>query len=524
MRDFHMPGRSAVMAERGMVATSHPAAALMGVETLRRGGSAADAAVAAALALGVCEPHMCGIGGDCFALVHVPDRDVEALNGSGRAPEAASAQRLRAKGARAVPLRSPEAVTMPGAVDGMLSLLERHGRLGRDAVIAPVADLFERGVRVAPRVAFDWGEAAEALQGGARDTYLPGGATPDTGARFALPGQAEVLRRVARDGRDAFYAGEVAEDMIAALRKHGGRHDAADLANVSCDWGGTVEGTYRGVDLLEHPPNGQGATAILLANILSRFDIADMEPMGARRIHLEAEATRLAYDARDRFVADRDHAARMDHMLSPRTAAALADLIDPRRRRAPLLTRAEAVHRDTVLVTAVDEDRMAVTLIYSLFHGFGSGIATDRFGILFHNRGAGFTLDRWHPNELAGGKRPMHTIIPAMTRRGGRIETAFGVMGGAYQACGHARMLSNVEDFGMDWQSAIDAPRAFAEGGRLKVERGYGHDVQIELYAMGHDVVVPRGPIGGAQAIRMDAGGWLEGASDPRKDGCALGY
>ena len=526
MRDFHAPTRSAVLAERGMVATSHPIAALMGVETLRRGGNAADAAVAAAVALGVCEPHMCGIGGDAFALIKPPGSDdVVALNGSGRAPAAARAQRLRAKGLKAVPPHGPDAITLPGAVAGFCTLLEDHGRLGREDVLAPVADLFERGVPVAPRAAFDWSEAGEALTGAAaRDTYLPGGSAPAPGTRFALPGQADVLRRVAKAGRAAFYGGEVADDMLGALRAAGGLHTGDDLSAVSADAGRPIAGTYRGVDVLEHPPNGQGPTAILMAGILSRFDIAAMDPWGAPRAHLEAEAARLAYHARDRFLADMDHTERLAHMTAPETAEQLAALIDPRRRTAPLVERAEAVHRDTVLVTAVDEDRMAVTLIYSLFHGFGSGIATDRFGILFHNRGAGFTLERWHPNELAGGKRPLHTIIPAMTRRDGRIETAFGVMGGAYQPNGHARVLSNVEDFGMDWQTALEGPRSFADGAKLKVERGYGHAVHRDLYAMGHDVVVPREPIGGAQAIRIDAGGWLEGASDPRKDGCALGY
>ena len=525
MRDFHSPGRSPVLAERGMVATSHPAAALVGVETLRRGGNAADAAVATALALGVCEPHMCGLGGDCFALVKPAGADaVVALNGSGRAPAAASAQRLRAKGLKAIPLASADSVTVPGAVDGFCALLDRHGHLGREDVFAPSADLFERGVRVAPRVAFDWADAAGALDEAGRARFLPGGATPALGDRFAMPGQAEVLRRIARDGRDAFYAGEVADDMLAALRRAGGGHTADDFAATAADWGEPDAGSYRGTDLLEHPPNGQGATAILMAGILARFDIAAMDPWGAPRAHLEAEAARLAYDARDRFLADADHTARLDHMLDPATAEALAALIDPRRRTAPLTQRAEAVHRDTVLVTAVDEDRMAVTLIYSLFHGFGSGIGTDRFGLVFQNRGAGFTLERWHPNEYGPGKRPMHTIIPAMTRVEGAIDCAFGVMGGAYQPCGHARVLSNVVDYGMDWQMAFEGPRAFADAGKLKVERGYGHAVHRDLYAMGHDVVVPREPIGGAQAVRIDAGGWLEGASDPRKDGCALGY
>ena len=525
MRDFHLPGRSPVLAENGMCATSHPAAALIALDTLRRGGNAADAAIAGAVALGVCEPHMCGIGGDAFALVKPAGTDdVVALNGSGTAPRGADADALRAEGRDAVPLDSVQAVTLPGAVDAFCALSEAHGALGLADILGPVIRLFEDGVRVAPRVASDWAGLADKLRGAARDVFLRDGRALRLGERFALPGQAEVLRRVAGEGRAGFYEGEVADDLIAALRAAGGSHDAEDLAATRADWGRPISGVYGGVELVEHPPNGQGATAILLAGILSHFDVSALDPWGAPRAHLEAEAARLAYDARDRFLADPDHVSRLDHMLDPRTAERLAALIDRRRATAPLTERAEAVHRDTVYVTVVDRDRMAVSLIYSLYHGFGSGMASDRFGIAFHNRGAGFTLAQGHPNELAGGKRPMHTIIPAMLREGGRVTMPFGVMGGAYQPMGHVHVLSNMVDHGMDVQGAVDGPRSFADGGSLSVERGYPEPVRAALAEMGHDVVVPDAPIGGAQAIRIDADGYLEGASDPRKDGCALGY
>jgi gamma-glutamyltranspeptidase/glutathione hydrolase len=248
-----------------------------------------------------------------------------------------------------------------------------------------------------------------------------------------------------------------------------------------------------------------------------------MDPFGTQRAHIEAEATKLAYDARNRFIADPGHMARLDHMLSPDTAARLAALIDPKRampRAAPLT---EAVHKDTIYITVVDRDRMAVSLIYSVFWGFGSGFASTRFGINFQNRGAGFTLAEGHPNEAGPGKRPMHTIIPGMIRKGGRVLMPFGVMGGAYQSTGHARFVSNLTDFGLDLQDAIDAPRAFSGAEGMEVERGYSDGVRAGLAAMGHDVVIPSTPIGGAQAIRIE-GDILVGASDPRKDGCALGY
>lgn len=525
MRDFHRPGRSAVYATEGMCATSHPIGAKVAIDTLERGGNAVDAAIAGAIVLGLCEPQMTGLGGDAFVLMKpAGSEDVLALNGSGRAPGAASAQKLRAQGLTTVPVTSPHSVTLPGAVDAFCTLSETHGKLGLDDTLAPVIAYFEAGVPVAPRVAFDWAEAVGTLQGSARDTYLFGGKSPSVGQHFALPGQAEVLRRIARDGRKGFYEGEVAADMVATLRGMGGLHTEEDFAGVASDWTDPISGTYKGIDLVEHPPNGQGATALLMNNILAQFDIAALDPFGARRAHLEAEAAKLAYDARNRLLADPDHTARLAHMLDMETAVQLAALINPKRAMAAAAPLTEAVHKDTIYITVVDRDRMAVSLIYSIFHSFGSGIASDKFGVLMQNRGAGFTLDRWHPNEMGPGKRPMHTIIPGLLREGGRVTMPFGVMGGAYQPNGHARFLSNMVDFGMDAQTAIDAPRSFADGGTMKVERGYSDAVRADLYAMGHTVEVPETPIGGAQSIRIDASGYLEGASDPRKDGCALGY
>jgi gamma-glutamyltranspeptidase/glutathione hydrolase len=525
MRDFHLPGRSGTYATNGICATSHPLAAKTAIDILERGGNAMDAAIAGAVLLGICEPQMTGIGGDCFALFTTPgDPRVRAFNGSGRAPAAASAAALRDAGHETVPLRSAHAVTVPCAIDAFCRLSADHGRLGLDALLAPAIRYAEEGVPVAPRVAFDWPVAGEALQGHGIAHYMKDGRPLGTGDIFRAPGQAEVLRRIARDGRAAFYEGEVAEDMVTALQALGGVHTAGDFAAAQSDETAPVSGAYKGATLLEHPPNGQGATAILLLNILRHFDIAGMDPGGAERIHIEAEATKLAYDARNRFIADPDRTARLDHMLAPETAARLAALIDPRRAMPAAAPLTEAIHRDTVYITVVDRDRMAVSFIYSIFHGFGSGIASEKFGILLQNRGAGFTLTEGHPNELAGGRRPMHTIIPAMLAENGRVTMPFGVMGGGYQPAGHARLVSNMVDFGMDVQAAIDAPRAFADPAGLKLERGHAEGVAQALADLGHPVIEPRDPLGGAQAIRIHDSGVLEGGSDARKDGCALGY
>jgi gamma-glutamyltranspeptidase/glutathione hydrolase len=525
MRDFHFPGRSEVFASNGMCATSHPLGANVAIDILKRGGTAMDAAIAGALVLGICEPQMTGIGGDLFALVSpAGSNKVHAYNGSGRAPAAANAANLREKGHATVHLQSPDAVTIPTAMHAFAAMNEKWGKLGLDAILEPTIHYAQTGVPVAPRVAFDWVDASKMLQGAGKKHYLINGQLPKTGDMFYAPGQAEVLKRIAKDGVKAFYEGEIADDMLTALQSLGGVHTAEDFANVTSEETAPISADYKGTELFEHPPNGQGATAILMLNILKHFDIAAMYPFGAERAHIEAEAAKLAYDARNRFLADPDHTKKLDHMLAPNIAEKLAGLIDPKRTMAAPKKVSEAVHKDTIYITVVDRDGMSVSLIYSIFHGFGSGIASEKFGILLQNRGAGFTLEAGHPNELGGGKRPMHTIIPGMLAENGAPNMPFGVMGGAYQPNGHARFLSNLKDFGLDAQSAIDAPRAFADGGILKVEKGYSEQVRAELADLGHKIEVPNGPIGGAQSIKINENGVLVGASDPRKDGCALGY
>ena len=526
MRDFHLPGRSPVLAANGMIATSHPLAAAEGLSILKSGGNAVDAALAAAVLLGVCEPQMTGIGGDLFALVKPAGTDrIEALNGSGRAPAGLDPERLRDDGAEKIVSGTPASITIPGAVDAVCQLADRHGRLGLDRILAPAIRYFEEGVPIAPRVAFDLAGITTGTNDAFAAHYLKDGRPFGTGETFALPGQATVLRRIANEGARAFYEGDIADDMLAAAAAIGGTHTAADFAATAADWGTPVSGPYRDLELVEHPPNGQGATAILLAGILSHFDMAALDPNGAHRIHIHAEATKLAYAARNRILADPDHTARLDWMLSPDTAASLAGQIDMARASDGPTALREAFHRDTVYVAVVDRDGMAASLIYSIFDTFGAKVASPKYGILLHNRGSGFTLEKGHPNEAGPGKRPMHTIIPGMTRKDGTFDMTFGVMGGQYQASGHGHMLVNLCDHGMDPQAAIDAPRHFAIDGRLDLERGIGDDVAQALADKGHKVTRPSGPIGGAQAIRRDRTlGCLVGGSDPRKDGCALGY
>jgi gamma-glutamyltranspeptidase/glutathione hydrolase len=524
MRDFHQPGRSAVYGTNGMVATSNPLSSKVAVQILEAGGNAMDAAIAAAVLQGVLEPQMTGIGGDCFMLISPAGSDeVIALNGSGRAPSALSGANMRAAGHQAVPIGGVESVTMPGAVDAFCRASADFGKIGLKASLSPAIYYMKAGVPIGPRTAFDWALAAERLQGAARDFYLLNGQAPQAGQIFAAPKQAEVLERIAQKGRAGFYEGEVAEDMVASLNALGGVHTLDDFDNVACEYCEPISGGYGRFEMVEHPPNGQGATGICMNNILSQFDIANMEPFGIMRTHIEAEAAKLAYDARNRFIGD--HTARIDHMLSIDTAIKLGALIDPKSAMQSPSAISEAVHKETICLSVVDKDQMSVSLIYSVFHSFGSGHASSKFGINFQNRGAGFTLEEGHPNEAMGGKRPMHTIIPGMVKHAGKVVMPFGVMGGAYQPNGHHRLLSNLADFDMDLQTAIDGPRSFSDAGDMKVERGYSDVVRQGLADLGHSVSIPNVAIGGAQAVWIDQErGVLIGGSDGRKEGAALGY
>ena len=529
MHHYQGPGRSEAFARGAMCATSHPLAAKVALDTLREGGNAADAAVAGALVLGLCEPMMCGLGGDACAMVRNPTSGkIHGLNGSGRAPAGLDASMLRAEGHGTVGIDSVHAITLPGAVDAFDRLVSRFGRLDLATVLAPAIRYAESGVPVCHRSALDWAQFAPRLQGPGRTHYLRNGSPYAAGEVFAAPQQAKALRLVARHGREGFYTGPVMEDMLATLRAHGGKHMADDFEAVCATEVDPIRTSYRGHDLVELPPNGQGATALLIARILERFDLARLDPNGAERIHLHAEATRLAYGARDRFVGDPEHSRlRLEHMLSDETANALAALIDPGRAMPRIDARSEAFHRDTVYICVVDEDRLAVSLIYSTFWPFGSGLASERYGISFQNRGAGFNLTEGHVNELKGGRRPLHTLIPGFLEQPGSYAMPFGVMGGPFQAAGHAHFLVNLVDFGMDLQAAIDNPRSFADPatGQLTLEAGVSQDVAARLEDMGHKIARTPMGIGGAQAIRHDfATDVLTGGTDPRKDGIALGY
>jgi gamma-glutamyltranspeptidase/glutathione hydrolase len=526
-RDFHLPGRSPVYAREGMAATSHPLATLAAIETLKAGGTAADAAVTAVAVLCVVEPAMTGIGGDCFCLVAKPDAPVWGYNGSGRAAAAVSAEKLRAQGLRhKIPATSPHAVTVPGAIEAWEAILKNHGRFGLDRALQPAIGHAENGFSVAPRVAWDWAGLVDKLKphAGSSKYYLVNGAAPEVGRVMRLPALAATLKAIATGGATAFYEGPIAADIAATVQAAGGDLAVGDIARHRGDVVTPISTNYRGLDVVELPPNGQGLTALVLLNILEQFDISKLDAAGPERLHLALEAARLAFGVRDTHIADpafmREPVA---GLLDKGFAKKLAKLIDPDR-RVPL-PKSPTPGSDTIYLTVVDRDRTAVSLINSLYSAFGTGICTEKTGIMLHNRGTGFVLEPGHPNEIAPGKRPMHTIIPALAMRGGRCVMPFGVMGADYQPMGHAHVITNMVDYGMDVQAAIDHPRMFYEGEVTQVERGVSATTVAGLKSRGH-IVEPRpAPLGGGQAIQIDwERGILIGGSDPRKDGCALGY
>ena len=525
-RDFQLPGRSPVIACEGMAATSHPLASRVAIETLRAGGNAADAAVAAVAVLCVVEPHMTGIGGDCFAMIHAPDRPVWGYNGSGRAGSSASLDAVLAQGMRMIAPDSIHAVTVPGAIDAWAAILAAHGRFALDRVLAPAIHYGESGFPVAARIAWDWAQAVGKLRAdaGAARHLLFDGRAPAERDVVRLPALAQSLKTIAAQGPRAFYEGPLAQDMVATVAARGSFLAAEDFARHRGEVVAPIATNYRGLDVLELPPNTQGLTALVLLNILERFDLAALDPLGTDRFHLALEAARLAYAVRDTHIAD-PAAMRVSplDLLDKNFATKLAARID-RATRVPL-PRAPSPGDDTVYLTVVDRDRMAVSLINTLYSTFGVGICTEKTGIMLTNRGACFVLDPDHPNAFGPGKRPMHTIIPALAFRDGRCELSFGVMGAHYQPMGHAQVITNMVDYGMDVQAAIDAPRAFFLGDSAVVERGLPEATVDGLRARRHDVVRAPSPWGGAQAIGIDwQRGVLIGGSDPRKDGCALGY
>jgi gamma-glutamyltranspeptidase/glutathione hydrolase len=527
MRDFSVPGRSAAVAEHGMVATSAPMATLAGLDVLRAGGNAMDAAIAAVAVQSVVEPQSTGIGGDCFVLYSKKGAPPVALNGSGRAPKAATVEWYAERQINQISTQTAHAVTIPGAVDAWCTLNQEYGTKPLAELLEPAALAADNGYRVTPRVAWDWDRNQWKLQDPhTAKVMLPGGKPPRMGDKMRNPALAATLRKIGREGREAFYSGAVMHDILGRLKELGGLHEEEDFAAQKSDWVEPIRAPYRGYEVYECPPNGQGLTALLILRQLACFAMRDESLSEADRLHILAEATKNAYRVRDDFIADPSQAAvDVAGFLSDKWAEDARNQIHLDRAMPGPDWHGGTEHTDTVYLCAVDRDGNAVSFINSLFSSFGTGIMAPESGVLLQNRGTSFRIIAGHPNAIAPRKRPFHTIIPGMLVKDGRAVMPFGVMGGQYQAVGHAHLVHRMIDRGLDPQQAAEAPRTFAFRNKLRVEKTVPEPIVADLARRGHDVDVAKVPLGGCQAIWMDQErGVLIGGSEPRKDGLALGY
>lgn len=513
-----------------MASTSNPLSTCAAIDVLKAGGNALDAAIAACAVQCVVEPESTGIGGDCFCL-YAPggNNEIVAFNGSGRAPKAATAEWYAKQGIKEIERQCPHSVTVPSAIDGWDRLLKAHGTKSLGDLLETAIRYARDGYPVHARVSVDFASQAELI---ANDenlarVFLKDGKTPAVGTMHRQPELANTLQAIAKGGRDAFYTGDIAKDMVDYLQSKGGLHTLEDFEETEGTWEDPISTGYRGYTVHQCPPNGQGIIALLMLNMLSDVPVGD-DPLDPERLHMEIEAGRLAYHDRLNFVADPAQAdVPVDWLLSQEHADELRAKIDPARASTDIPVMAGAGHRDTVYITVVDKDRNACSFINTLFFNFGSGLMAPKSGVVFHNRAMGFSLDPNHLNCIAPRKRPMHTIIPGMVSKDGKIVMSYGVMGGQYQAYGHMQFLTRLFDFGLDIQEAQDLPRLFPdpENGTLQVESGLPENVVEALKTRGHRPVAPPKPIGGSQAIWIDRDeGVLTGGSDPRKDGCAIGY
>jgi gamma-glutamyltranspeptidase / glutathione hydrolase len=531
--------RSVVMARNGAVATSQPLAAQAGLRILLQGGNAVDAAVATAAALNVVEPMSTGIGGDMFAIVYLAESgELLGINGSGRAPAGATLEEMRSRGFEAMPRTGILSTSVPGTVDGWDQVLKRAGTMSLSQVLQPAIEYAQEGFAVSEVVSWQWESLVPKLSTDEDSvrTWLVDGHAPRPGTLFRNPGLGRSLRRIAEEGRDGFYAGEVAREIEAKSRALGGLLTAADLASHTSTWVDPVSTSYRGHEIYELPPNGQGIAALEMLNILEDYDLAGLGRESVEYWHLLIEAKKLAYADLTAHLADPAfYPVPVEEILSKEHAARQRGRIDLRRASTEFRSAIPVVDRmvhameegDTVYIVTADRWGNMVSFINSLFNGFGSGVTAGETGIALQNRGGLFSLDPRHPNRIEPGKRPYHTIIPAFAMRDGRPWLAFGVMGGDQQAQGHAQVIVNMVDFGMNVQAAGDAARFHHSqtANAVGIEGALGRSVSEGLRGLGHEVVQETGTFGGYQAIALDeASGVLQAGSDPRKDGQAVGY
>ena len=536
--------RSEVYSNQAMAATSHPLATQIALDVMRKGGTAVDAAIAANAALGLMEPTGNGIGGDFFAIVWDPKTNkLQGYNGSGRSPMGLTRAWFDEQKMALIPSHGALPVTVPGAVDGWFALHERFGKLPMADVLQPTIDYARNGHPVHETIAYYWDRSVPRLSQfpGFTEQFTIDGRAPRTGERWTNENLARTYERIARQGRAGFYEGELPKIVEAYFKENGGFLAAADFAAHKGEWVDPVSVNYRGVDVWEIPPNGQGIAALQMLQILEGYDFSKIEFGSVEHLHLLTEAKKLAFADRARYYADPAfHPAPVAGLISDAYADEQRQRINPDRAQTVVApgTPPSLDEGDTIYLTTADSSGMMVSLIQSNYRGMGSGMTPPGLGFIFQNRGEQFSLKAGHPNEYAPGKRPFHTIIPAFITKDGQPWVSFGLMGGAMQPQGHVQIVMNLVDFGMNLQEAGDAPRLhhdgsdepvgavtpMADGGVLQLESGFDYATVRGLMRKGHHVEFADGPYGGYQAIMKNPqGGWV-GASESRKDGQAAGY
>lgn len=535
--------RSEVIARNGMVATSHPLATQIGLDVLKKGGTAVDAAIAANAALGLMEPVSNGIGGDLFAIVwDAKTKKLHGYNGSGRSPKGLTLQWFKDHGYEAIPPTGPLPVSVPGTVDGWFALHRRFGKLSMREVLAPTVAYARDGFPVTELIAYYWNLSVPRLDQypGFREQFTLDGKAPAKGEIWKNPNLASTLEAIGRGGRDAFYKGPIARTIAEYMQANGGFLSYEDLASHAGEWVEPISTNYRGFDVWELPPNGQGLAALQMLNILEGYDFSKIPFGSTEHVHLFVEAKKLAFEDRAKFYADPAFAgAPIDWLLSKDYAAERRRLISMDAAMKAVEPGTHKLDGDTIYLTAADKDGNMVSLIQSNYRGMGSGMAPPGLGFILQDRGEMFVLKEGHANTYEPGKRPFHTIIPAFITRDGAPWLSFGVMGGDMQPQGHVEIVMNLVDFGMNLQEAGDAPRIqhegstspegqatpMADGGWIDLETGFPYETVRGLMQKGHSVRFANGPYGGYQAIGRDAkNGTYIGASEGRKDGQAAGY
>jgi len=532
--------RSEIIAQHGMACTSQPLATQVALDILKSGGNAIDAAIAANSVLGLVEPTGNGIGGDLFAIVwDAKTQKLYALNASGRSPYDLSLQYFIDHGYKKIPSQGPLSISIPGCVDGWFELNKKFGKLPMSEILKPAINYAREGFPLSEVIAYYWNSNSIALEKytGFKEIYMPNGKAPAKGEIFKNPYLAATLEKIAQGGRDAFYKGEIAQKIVDYVRKEGGFFSMRDFADHHSDWIEPVSTNYRGYDVWELPPNGQGIAVLQILNILENYDLKSMGFGSAEYVHTFVEAKKLAFEDRAKFYADPDfNKLPVQGLISKEYAKERNKLINPNR-AAKIYPAGNPEHGNTIYLTTADKDGNMVSLIQSNYRGMGSGMTPGKLGFVLQDRGEMFSLDPNHMNKFEPHKRPFHTIIPAFITKDGKPYISFGLMGGSMQPQGHAQVIVNMIDFGMNLQEAGDAPRIchegsseptdekMTDGGIVYLESGFPYQTVRDLLSKGHVIQYTKGIYGGYQAIRWDEKNKVYyGASESRKDGQAAGY